>query len=69
MNAVIEKTIEESSRVESNYECNLTCGSQCLAIENVKFVAKEVCLETSCNCFINLFYRPDACDYSCAQNC
>lgn len=48
----------------------MDCGLQCLSIQDVPFMVKDVCLEKACGHSINLFYRDsNTCDLGCANNC
>jgi hypothetical protein len=69
MSAINEKTIEEASSTEEIQSCNIECTAECLSLENLKFGAIEACYQTACSCHMNLFYRPSACNFSCAQKC
>lgn len=69
MNAINEKTIQESSLIESSGDCDIMCGTECLALPSLKFAARETCLSLACSCQINLYYRPNMCNMECAQRC
>ena len=59
---------EASFNRQQSLSCDLECSNECLYAP-VSFEVKEACLQSQCDCRINLFYKAKSCDYACGNNC